>query len=445
MSILNIKTKITLWYTIFMIVIVIGFLSLVAEFTGITLLSNQKEKLIEEVYEAASDIEKDKKIDYFDDGIYFLVYNEHKEYLKGNIPYGFMEKVPLIDGNIQEIKEKNNIFYIYDKYILTENSEKYWVRGIISNNELVSFSHLIIKISFIILPVLVIISSCIGYFITKKAFLPVKKIQETAENITKENKLSLRIDLVEGKDEISKLGKTIDEMLEKLEKSFQREKQFTSDASHELRTPISVILAESEYILKHGDSIEEAKESMEIINRQATKISSLINQLLFFTRAEHGELKLKLEAVDIVENIKNIIEDFKMTASSKGIKISLINQLKERYFNVDVIMFDRAIQNLIQNAISYGKDNGKIDIKVFEKKDFFVLSVKDNGIGIEKKNLEKIWNRFFQVEDSRTKQEGSMGLGLSMVKLIVESHEGYVEVESSYGIGTEFKLYFKKL
>lgn len=103
-------------------------------------------------------------------------------------------------------------------------------------------------------------------------------------------------------------------------------------------------------------------------------------------------------------------------------------------------MFIRAIQNIIQNAITYGKENGTIEIESFEKDSYLGISVKDDGIGIAKENLEKIWDRFYQVEESRTTK--SMGLGLSMVKLIVEKHKGYVEVESTLGKGTKFTLYF---
>ena len=106
-------------------------------------------------------------------------------------------------------------------------------------------------------------------------------------------------------------------------------------------------------------------------------------------------------------------------------------------------MFIRAIQNIIQNAINYGKENGKIEIESFEKSEYFAIKVKDDGIGIAEENLQKIWDRFYQVDESRTTK--SMGLGLSMVKLIVEKHEGYVEVESELGKGTVFTLYFKKL
>lgn len=443
MSFLNIKTKLTLWYTFFMVVLVGGILGILVEFTDMTLLTNQKSQLVEVVEDVIEDIEEGDDFDNFDDGVYILLYNENGEYLTGSLPFNFPIEYPFKLGQVQEIKEKDRGFYIYDKKIVTEGGEKIWIRGVFSDIQINQLTQIIVTGAFLILPILVILSTVIGYFITKKAFLPVKKIQETAQNITESNELSLRIGLPKGRDEITKLANTIDEMLERLDKSFQKEKQFTSDASHELRTPVTVILAESEYILKHGEDMEEARESMKIINRQAEKISGLINQLLFFSRVDRGDLKLKLENVNIVKTIEELKNDNSIEAEKRNITITYENNLKNYEYVVDKIMFIRAIQNIIQNAINYGKENGKIEIESFEKSEYFAIKVKDDGIGIAEEKLQKIWDRFYQVDESRTTK--SMGLGLSMVKLIVEKHEGYVEVESELGKGTVFTLYFKKL
>lgn len=443
MKFLNIKLKITLWYTLFMVALVSTILGMLVEFTDMTILSNQKKELIEVVEDAIEDVEDGDDFDYFDDGIFLLLYDKDGKYLNGSISFNFSTDFPLTSSKVQKIAGENKSqFFIYDQKAVTSYGEEYWVRGVISDAHTNQLTQTIINIAFLLLPFLVIISSIIGYYITKRAFLPVKKIQETAQNITESNKLSLRIGLSKGRDEISMLGNTIDTMLDKLEKSFIKEKQFASDASHELRTPVTVILAESEYILQHGEDIEEAKESMEVINRQARKMSALINQLLFFTRADQGNIKLKLEKINIPEILQELKEDNSIEAKKKNIEISYINNLKENNYSVDKIMFIRAIQNIVQNAINYGKENGYIEMESFEKGEYFAIKVTDNGIGISKDNLEKIWDRFYQVDESRTNQ--SMGLGLSMVKLIIEKHNGYVEVESTLGIGTTFTLYFNK-
>lgn len=443
MRFLNIKTKITLWYTTFMVALVVTILGVLVEFTDITLLTNQKNQLVEVIEDTIEDIKDGDDFDYFDDNVFIITYDKEENYLNGSIPFNFSIDYPLKNGQLQEVGEDKKKFYIYDRRVNPPYGDWFWVRGVFSDMQINNVTQTIVKAAFILLPILVIISTGIGYFITKKALLPVKKIQETAENISKSNQLSLRIGLPSGSDEIARLGTTIDNMLEKLEKSFLKEKQFTSDASHELRTPVTVILAESEYMLEHGENIEEARESMEVINRQAKKISALINQLLFFSRADRGEMEIKLEKVDIVQTLKDLKSDNTIEANKRNITIEYENNLENKEYSVDKIMFIRAIQNILQNAINYGKENGFIKISSFEERDYLAISIEDNGIGIEQENLEKIWNRFYQVEESRT--GSSMGLGLSMVKLIIEKHHGYVDIKSELGVGTTFTLYFKKV
>lgn len=449
MKFLDIKMKITLWYSFFMVVLVAGILGAMVEFTDMTILTNQKSQLVEVVEDASEDIAEGDDFDYFDDGVYLMLYDSNGKYINGSIPNRFSKNIPLKIGQVQTLKENEEMFYVYDRIVYTEYGKEFWLRGVISDAQTGQLTKTIVTIAFIILPVLVILSIVIGYFITKRAFLPVKKIQETAQSIAESKELSLRIGLKKGNDEISKLGSTIDLMLEKLERSFKKEKQFTSDVSHELRTPISVIMAESEYILKYGDSLEEAKESMEVINRQVEKMSALINQLLFFARADQGSLELKKEEVDVEREIENLIEENKISQKSQNEKemtIKFSSEIeKNKKYSVDKILFIRAIQNILQNAINYSKEKIEIEIRLFEKENYFGVLIEDKGIGISKENLEKIWDRFYQVDEARTsKSTGSMGLGLSMVKLIIELHQGKIEVISEIGEGSRFILYFSK-
>lgn len=441
MTFLNIKVKITLWYSFFMLLLVTGVLWIFVEFTGEILLENQKNELFDVVHDTVEDIERGKEIKFFDDGVFIIVYNNEKLHLAGDIPYDFPINFPLREEKLKKSVGENKVeFYTYDKKVKTKDGDEIWVRGVISNTQTKQITQKVLMTAFLGLPLLVVISIGIGYYLTKRAFLPVKKIQETAENITRNNELTLRINLPSGRDEISKLGATIDEMLSRLEESFKKEKQFTSDASHELRTPISVILAESEYILKHGDSLDEAKESMEVINRQAEKISALINQLLFLSRIDKGSVKLDKVKIDVGSVISELVEDNKFEAKKKDISISFRNFSNFKTILADKIMFIRALQNIIQNAINYGKNGGFIEIESSFDKDYLLIKVKDNGIGISRENLDKIWNRFYQVEESRN--SSNFGLGLSMVKFIVEQHRGHVEVDSTLGEGSIFTLYF---
>ncbi|MBQ1274548.1 MAG: HAMP domain-containing histidine kinase [Cellulosilyticum sp.] len=443
MRFLTIRAKVTLYYTAFMILLVMIMFGILIKYSSNTILTNQADKLSEVLEETIEDVKEGDEIDFFEDGVYLLQYTAKQEYLQGKIPVDFPVDLELRDGQLQEVEEGEHIFYSYDRKVMNNVGQTIWIRGIISNTREGQLNYIIRGIIFILLPVLVILSSIMGYFVTKKAFKPVAKIQETAQAITKSGELSMRIGLPKGKDEISRLGHVIDDMLEQLEQSFEKEKQFTSDASHELRTPIAVILNESEYVLQHVNDIEEAKESMEVINRQANKMTKLINQLLFLARTDEGSISLQLEQVDINAVITEMINDRKMLSKAHAVTITFDTQIEpHKTYLVDRMLFFRAVQNVIQNAIVYGKPDGYVQIKIFEVPRYFCVEIKDNGIGMAKEDIDKIWNRFYQVDQARSRQEsGSMGLGLSMVKWIIEKHGGYVQVESELNKGSKFSLY----
>ena len=451
MRFLTIRAKVTLWYTAFMLVLVTIMLGVLMVISDTKVLTNYKQQLVEVVDDVIEDIQEGDSIDYFEDGVFILEYNAKGEYINGSIPSGFSPHLTLKDRRVQEVKEEDYIFYTYDQKIVTNYGQSIWIRGVITGVEGNQLNSIIVGAAFVLLPILVILSSMMGYLITKRAFEPVRHIQETAQKITDSKELSMRIGLPKGKDEISKLGQTIDGMLEQLERSFEKEKQFTSDASHELRTPLAVILNESEYGMQHLEDVEEAKESMEIINRQANKMTRLINQLLFLARADADTIELQYEEVDIGATLNEMIEERTGLDSSPCITFKNEIQGESKYL-VDRMLFYRAVQNVLQNAIIYGvskqdKENTEsksdVQLRLYEKGPYFVVEVKDYGMGISSQELERIWDRFYQVDKARSRQKsGSMGLGLSMVKWIIQKHHGYVQVESKLNEGSTFSLYF---
>lgn len=451
MKYLTIRARVTLWYTFFMAALAAVTMGVLIMFSENYFSSDQKADLIEAVQDAAEDLAEGESPEYFEDNVYLMWYDENQAFVEGAVPSGFSESTALSDTGIQTMTGNGQTFYVYDLQITTYNSGNFWIRGVVSGVESSSLHRFLIRTALILLPILVILSSVIGYLITKRAFAPVRKIQETAKQITESGALSMRIGLPDQKDEIAQLGNTIDLMLEKLEQSFEKEKQFTSDASHELRTPAAVILTESEYFLAHGETMEEARESMEVVNRQANKISSLINQLLFFSRADRGTLQLRPEPVDVGRLVKELADDFQIIASEKSIEVETVLQFDEPgteeqgIYRVDRTLFTRAVQNILQNAVSYGKENGHIWIHGYLETEYFVIEIKDDGIGIEEEYLDKIWDRFYQVDSARNNTgSGSMGLGLSMVKWIMEQHDGYADVKSKPEKGTTFILHFSK-
>ena len=242
------------------------------------------------------------------------------------------------------------------------------------------------------------------------------------------------------RDEIAYLAQTFDEMLEELEKVFQREKQFTSDVSHELRTPVSVILAQCESCLEEESFNEKQREQIMVIQKKARTIAELISHLLMLSRADQGRLKLHLEEVNVSELVEMIVEEQQILATERDITIQTKIE-PELYAKLDETLYIRMMDNLLSNATAYGKEGGTIEVTLTRGAEGLCGTVKDDGIGIAKEHLSHIWERFYRVDAARTGGNHS-GLGLAMVKWIVEVHGGNIQVESVPGEGTTFTYVF---
>ena len=269
-----------------------------------------------------------------------------------------------------------------------------------------------------------------------KALAPISKMRKTAQEIADSNDLPKRLSLGDGKDEVYRLGAVFDEMLDKIEASFEAEKQFTSDASHELRTPVSVILSECEYAMDCAKTEEEYQDSLAVIKRQGGKMSKLISELLTISRMDKHNLIPEFEEVNLSELLEIVCEE--QREISEG-NIALDLDIEENVCaKADSSLIARLFVNLIQNAFQYGRDGGYVQVSLKSENGNILFSVTDNGIGIKKEELPKIWERFYQVNQSRTNPNGSMGLGLAMVKQIAQIHKGRMEVKSELGEGSTF-------
>lgn len=449
----SIKRKVTLWYTLFMTILVILIQIILFSVGNSQMLQSLSGKLRSAVNDSVSELEYedgrleiDDDLDFFRDGVYLSIYDAEGILLFGHLPTQVpIEETPFFyEDQIQESTIQGTHYLIYDIYTIQEE-QGFWIRGVISKTEAESNFGIMIRLTAVALPVLTGFIALGGYYITKRAFRPVEQIRKTAEEIAHGGDLSKRIELGNGKDEIYQLGETFDYMLDRLEESFEREKQFTSDASHELRTPTSVILAQSEYALKNAATLEDARESLTVIFRQAKRMSSLISQLLTLARADRGKIKPNLEMLDISELLEITILEMQTSAGEKGISIS--TDIEEPHIKMlaDETMLMRIFVNLLQNAVIYGRENGWIHVSLKEQNQEIQIVIQDNGIGMEKDKLDKIWERFYQVNPSREKKDsGSSGLGLSMVKWMVGIHNGSISVDSQVNRGTIFTIKFPK-
>lgn len=295
----------------------------------------------------------------------------------------------------------------------------------------------IIMIIFIISNILGIFCAfLIGKFISKKLLKPVVEISDTAQNISI-NDLSQRITVPEPNDEIRNLAITFNDMISRLEGSIEKQKQFISDASHELRTPISVIQGYANLIDRWGKSDTEIlDESIDSIKTETEHMSNLINKLLFLARAEKNAVNIKGEKICLNSVFEDIVKEVNLTREEIDISVS---ENEELFVMADLDMLKQTIWVFLDNAIKYSnKENIIIKIKLYKEDNYAVFEIADNGIGIKEEDLPYIFDRFYRGDKSRSKETPGTGLGLSIAYRIIDGHNGKVDVKSTFGEGTTF-------
>ncbi len=430
--------RITVWYTIFIFLIVSSLFVVSFLVLDDLVIYSSKGELEKEVNQAAHD--KDiSRIRSFDDGIFFSVYDEEGNLLRGD-RYIDEEDAPILnDGKFSDISIEDNNYSIYDVFVENkkEPNKSYWVRGVMPLDSIKRDTTTLMFLTLVISPILMLIIIYGGYLITKNAFKPINNIVKTASEIERSGDLSQRIDVGYGNDEINRMSAVFNRMLESLEISYNREKDFTGNAAHELKTPLSVISLESQYILDYGKDINEAKEAMKIIKSKSMDMNKLIDQLLQLSRLDKENFSK--EEVNISEIIESYIDDRRSSIEEKGISIHL-NVDKDIRLYTNETMFIRIFDNLVSNAIKFTKDSISVSLlNTSDNPGYTQLTVSDNGCGISKDHIERIWDRFYQVDQSRNKDVNiGYGIGLSIVKKFVDIQNWDIEVESEENKGSIF-------
>lgn len=450
---LTIKSRVTLWYTLFMVVLTAVVLFLLVFIGGRQLDASVRGRLEAVLADNISEVEYDngeilahEDMITFWDGIYFILYDYEGNHIQGELPKEVdVEETPaFLDGELQEAVIGSTRWLFLDSYMPLAAGTGVWMRAMVSRSETETGLSVVMNMARWALPLFVVLIALGGYYITYRAFAPVEQIRRTVEEITDGGDLSRRIGLGKGRDELHQLADTFDLMLDRIEEAFEREKQFTSDASHELRTPVSVISAQAEYALRHDNPSGELEERLQVILKNSRKMSGMLSQLLMLARADQGRVQIQRETVDISELAEIVAEELREQAGERGIQIHTDCQAG-LCLEGDETLLMRCLINLLQNAITYGRDNGNIWLSLVSRGDSIQGYVRDDGIGIPPEHLPKIWERFYQVDPVRSSRgSGSSGLGLPMVKWIVEAHGGSITAESRDEGGTTFHFSFPR-
>jgi heavy metal sensor kinase len=298
--------------------------------------------------------------------------------------------------------------------------------------------HGLVRTLVIAVPLALALAAGGGIFLARRALKPVDKIAQTAQKI-EESDLSRRIN-VNTKDELGRLAATLNQMIGRLEKAFQRQKQFTSDASHELRTPLAVIEAESTLALQKERPSSDYRQSLEIISQESSQMSSLIEQLLTLARADAGKEQWNFGEVNLGALITNLSMDVEVLCQEKGLSFQL-GQTQDLLVRGDEARLRELFMNLLDNAIRYTPSPGLVSISVRREGQMAVVAVKDTGVGIPAEDIPFIFERFYRVDKSRSRAEGGTGLGLAISRHIAEAHGGKIDVESQVGAGSTFSVW----
>ena len=287
------------------------------------------------------------------------------------------------------------------------------------------------------LPIAVLIAIGGGYLLVGRALAPVDQIGRKAEQITQHN-LSERLPVARTADELERLSLSLNHMIGRLQDAFLNSKRFVADASHELRTPLTVMRAELESMSSNRSLAPEFRETIGSVLEEVERLARIVEQLFALSRLDAGESQAEWVKFDLAELVTTTADQMSLLAEDKGISVSC-DAAQPILVDGDRSRLKQVVVNLLDNAINYTPEKGRIQLRVAASNGYSVLEVSDSGIGIPADALPHVFERFFRVDKARTRDPEGAGLGLSIVKSICTAHGAVVEVESN-GVGSRFRV-----
>lgn len=289
-------------------------------------------------------------------------------------------------------------------------------------------------------PLLLLILSISGWFVAGRALSPVVQITSAVRRISAEN-LSQRLPVDECQDEIADLQETFNSMLERLDESFNKVRQFTADASHELRTPLAILRGETEVALRWAKDADELRRTLESNMEEIDRMGRIIEDLLALAKSEVGEIPLVLTDLNLNDLLQDLYLQGKFLAEPKSVEVRLHLEVeREIHLRGDHLQLHRMLLNLISNGVKYTPEGGRVDLYLTTVDGMAQIRVGDNGFGIAEEHIPHLFDRFYRTDEARNRDIGGSGLGLSIVKWIVNAHGGKIEVKSELDKGSEFTV-----
>jgi signal transduction histidine kinase len=454
MNNLSIKQKLLIYNIIIQCLILIVFSFSIYKILEISTLDKIESNLRVIVLDVMDDIVEHQN------ELETLIYDEEKEYkfqplyirlIKLENPLyvvnhtnSFPKDIPTNFSYLQQLKLdlidfEHNQTYILSRIKITIRNEIYVVEVATNNTFLLTSMENLFYILLFIVPIILIFSIIGGYFLIYKSLTPIENILKDLKNITA-FKLSNRLPTLDNNDEIDMLSKEINSLLTRLEISFERVSQFSSDASHELKTPLTIIRGEIEVALRKERSSQEYGQTLNSCLDEVLIIQTTIDDLLFLAKNEN----------DFTHYFEEFYSDEIILESIKELKpLALLKQIEIEYHIQQSIalkghpaLLKIALKNILKNAITFSHPHQKVLVKNYIENNLYCIHIQDFGIGIAQNEQQKIFEKFYRTDKSRNKESGGTGLGMAIVEKIIKLHEAKIKILSEENLGTTVLLQF---
>jgi len=294
-----------------------------------------------------------------------------------------------------------------------------------------------------VIPIAILLASVGGYFLARKSLAPVVAMSSQAGRIGAAN-LHERLAVQNEKDELGHLARSFNSLLDRLGESFERQRRFMADASHELRTPVAILRGEAEVALsQQARPVEEYRESLSVLHKEAQRLTHIVEDLFTLTRADAGQYPLQPRDFYLDELIVECVHSARTLALAKKISLAF-DDAAEAPIHADESLLRRMVLNLLDNAIKYTPEGGRVTVKCQCERGEYALSITDTGTGIPAELRPRIFERFFRADKARSRSEsdgGGAGLGLAISRWIAEAHHGRLELTRSDSTGSTFTAY----
>ncbi len=293
-------------------------------------------------------------------------------------------------------------------------------------------------IYFYSLPLILFASAGVSWLLVGRALRPFEYVAAAASRTTSDN-LNRKLEIPYTESEVAGLVTAFNEMVERLNRSFEQMRRFNTDAAHELRTPLAVLLAQTELALRSPELPEETRTFLSSNLEELDRMIRFVNEVLTLSEAEAGAYNLAMKPINLKSLVADTVEGVSLLAEERSVRLE-IEDAADVWFEGDELWIRRAILNVLDNAIKYSHEGGTVLVRVHERNGNAVVRITDQGIGISSVDLPLIFDRLYRADRARSRTGGGSGLGLSLVKWIVEAHHGKIHVSSRPNEGTDFEV-----